>query len=97
MVEVRSGENVGPVDWDHPTAQNMPQIWKDAEKSPEQFTFSEYRRPIIEICMYDGWPYWEPRPAVHFIGPIGPEWHFFNSYGVHADSIRPVDIGETPR
>lgn len=84
------GENMGPVDWDHPTAKEMPQIWKDAEKSPDQFTFSEHRREIIEICMYDGWPYWEPRPAIHFIGPLNSgEWTFFNSYSVNAGSIQP--------
>lgn len=89
-VTVRHGENVGPVDWDHPTAKDMPAIWREAEKNPQGFTFSEYRRPIIEICMYDGWPYWVPTPAVCFIGPLnGAEWSFFNSYGVGAGSIQP--------
>lgn len=51
-VEVRIGENVGPVDWTHPLAKDMPPIWREAEKNPAGFTFSEYRRPIIAICMY---------------------------------------------
>lgn len=87
---VRIGENIGPVDWTHPIAKDMPPIWRDAEADPDAFTFSEYRRQIISICMYDGWPYWTPRPAVCFIGPLNSaEWSFFDSYGVHADSIQP--------
>lgn len=87
---VRIGENVGPVDWSHPTAKDMPPIWRAAEKNPGAFTFSEYRRQIIEICMYDGWPYWTPTPAICFIGPLNSaEWAFFNSYAVGPDSIQP--------
>lgn len=88
-VTVRIGENVGPVDWDHPTAKDMPDIWREAEKAPADYVFSGYRRPILAICMYDGWPYWKPTPAIQFIGPLNSaEWTFFNSYDVHADSIR---------
>lgn len=88
-VTVREGENVGPVDWSHEIAKNMPEIWREAEKHPDDFTFSEYRRSIICICMYDGWPYWKPRPAVCFIGPLNSaEWSFFDSYGVDKNSIR---------
>lgn len=87
---VREGENMGPVDWDHPTAKDKPQIWRDAEANPSAYTFSEYRRSIISICMYDGWPYWTPRPAVCFIGPLNSaEWAFFDSYGVDDSSIQP--------
>lgn len=89
IVEERIGENMGPVDWSHPIAKNMPPIWREAEKNPEGFVFSEHDRMILDVAMYDGWPYWTPRPAVHVIGVLGPEWHFFDSYGVHADSIKP--------
>lgn len=83
---VRIGENVGPVDWEHPAAKVMPAIWREAEKNPNAFTFNH--RQIVGICMYDGWPYWEPRPAVCFIGPLHTaEWDFFDSYGVSAGSI----------
>jgi hypothetical protein len=86
---VRIGEDVGPIDWEHPLAKEMPPIWRDAEQRPDDFTFSEYRRSIIRICMYDGWPYWEPMPAIQFVGPLNSgEWAFFNSYGVGPDSIR---------
>jgi hypothetical protein len=88
-VTVRIGEDVGPVDWSHPTAKDMPPIWREAEANPYDFVFSEYRRAILQICMYDGWPYWEPRPAVCFVGPLNrAEWSFFNSYGVGPHSIR---------
>ena len=85
----RVGENMGPIDWTHPTAVNMPPIWRDAEKNPDGFVFGDYARTIVEICMYDGWPYWKPTPAVCFIGPLkSAEWSFFNSYGVYPNSIR---------
>jgi hypothetical protein len=88
-VTVREGENVGPVEWSHPIAKDMPALWRDAERDPDSFTFTEYRRQIISICMYDGWPYWTPRPAVLFVGPLGGgEWAFFDSYAVGPGSIQ---------
>lgn len=87
-LSVQIGENMGPVDWSHPTAKDMPPIWREAEAYPDAFTFSEYRRTILAICMYDGWPYWRPTPAIQFIGPLNSaEWTFFNSYGVSPASI----------
>lgn len=86
---IRIGENVGPVDWEHPMAKGMPPIWREAEQNPDDFTFSEYGRSIIAICMYDGWPYWKPTPAIQFVGPLhSAEWSHFNSYGVGPNSIR---------
>lgn len=35
--------------------------------------------PVINIGMYDGWPYWKPVPSVCLQGPLGPEWHAFNA------------------
>ena len=86
-VEVREGDNVGPVDWDHPNAKDVPADWKEAEQHPERFTYNG--RDIVQICMYDGWPYWKPMPAVMFIGPLrSGEWDFFGSYGWYLDSLR---------
>lgn len=86
---VREGTDMGPVDWSHPTAKDMPPIWREAEKDPDAFVFTEYERTIIKICMYDGWPYWESRPAVLFIGPLkSGEWAFFTDYAVRPDSIQ---------
>lgn len=87
-VTVRVGENVGPVDWTHPLAKDMPPIWRLAELDPADFTFRG--RTILAICMYDGWPYWTPTPAIQFIGPLNSaEWTFFNSYAVGPDSVQP--------
>ena len=32
---------------------------------------------LIDMGMYDGWPFWKPTPAVYVEGPIGGEWHHF--------------------
>jgi hypothetical protein len=87
---VREGENVGPVEWTHPAAKDMPQIWREAERSPDAFELVTDNRTdnIHAICMYDGWPYWKPTPAIFHSGPLGNEWSFFNSYGVHPNSMR---------
>lgn len=88
MVQERIGENMGPIDWDHPIAKDKPDTWRLAEQSPIDFLYNG--RQIIEIGMYDGWPYWTPTPAIHFVGPLNSgEWHFFNSYGTRPDSIQP--------
>jgi len=89
---VREGEDVGPVDWDHPIAKDMPPIWREAEKSPGDFILSgDYFKPpqVIKLCMYDGWPYWKPTPAILHTSPLGgSEWSFFNDYGVRPNSIQ---------
>lgn len=88
---VWEGEACGPVDWDHPTAKDMPDIWREAEQSPGDFIYVDdfATRVITDICMYDGWPYWKPTPAIRvWGGPCGAEWKFFTSYGVRPSSIR---------
>ena len=85
-IVVREGEDLGPVDWGHDLAKDMPPIWREAAKDVDAFTFNG--REIVYIGMYDGWPYWKPMPAVGLIGPLNSlEWTFFNSYGVYSDSI----------
>jgi hypothetical protein len=62
--------------------------WRDAAANSDDYLFNG--RPIIEICMYDGWPYWTPRPAICFVGPMhSAEWTFFDSYMVYPSSITP--------
>lgn len=35
--------------------------------------------PVIDIGMYDGWPYWTPVPSVCTRGHFGVTWHSFSS------------------
>lgn len=100
---VREGEDMGPVDWSHPTAKDMPPIWREAEQNPDGFLLCENgsftARAIFKICMYDGWPYWKPTPAIYHSSPLGGgEWAFFNSYGINAHSIvRKRDTDGSPK
>jgi hypothetical protein len=85
-VTQRIGEDMGPVDWTHPIAKDKPAIWREAEKAPDDYLFNG--RTLIKVCMYDGWPYWTPRPAILFVGPLNSaEWTFFDSYAVYETSI----------
>ncbi len=34
---------------------------------------------VLEVGMYDGWPWWRPVPSVCIDGPLGGEWHGFYS------------------
>lgn len=36
-------------------------------------------RLVISVRMYDGWPYWKPKPALLVEGAIGPQWIFVES------------------
>jgi hypothetical protein len=36
-----------------------------------------YLHRLLEVGMYDGWPYWKPTPAFCYYGTLGPEWRFF--------------------
>lgn len=33
---------------------------------------------VLDVGMYDGWPYWKPVPSVYSRGPLGGEWHCFS-------------------
>jgi hypothetical protein len=86
---------MGPVDWEHPSAKDKPQIWREAEKNVSSFLFNG--RQLLAMRMYDGWPYWKPTPAVYFVGPLNSgEWAHFNSYGAHGNSITRKPEGATP-
>jgi hypothetical protein len=83
---VRIGEDMGPIDWDHDIAKDKSAIWHEAEKAPFDYLFNG--REIIKLCMYDGWPYWTPTPAIFSVGPLNSgEWTFFNSYDVREGSV----------
>jgi hypothetical protein len=91
MVEEREGEDMGPVDWTHPMAADKPAIWREAEQTPDAFWLDNGGmgyRTILKLCMWDGWPYWKPTPAICYTGPLKtPEWAHFNSYGIRNGSI----------
>jgi hypothetical protein len=39
----------------------------------------QFSKRVVEVGMYDGWPYWRPVPAVSYVGPLGSiEYAFFN-------------------
>jgi len=29
------------------------------------------RSQVVGVGMYDGWPFWEPTPAISYVGPLG--------------------------
>ena len=38
----------------------------------------EYWRKLLDIGMYDGWPFWKPTPAVYLKHSLGGgEWRFY--------------------
>lgn len=41
---------------------------------------------VLQVGMYDGWPYWRPVPSVLIWGWLGSSWHWFGS----VSDIRPV-------
>jgi hypothetical protein len=34
---------------------------------------------VLQVGMYDGWPYWRPYPSVKLEGTLGHEWHSYHS------------------
>ena len=34
---------------------------------------------LLDVCLYDGWPYWRPYPSFQVMGVLGVEWHSFCS------------------
>lgn len=34
---------------------------------------------VLQVGMYDGWPYWRPVPSVLIQGTLGSSWHSFLS------------------
>jgi hypothetical protein len=82
---------MGPINWSHPLAAEMPEMWREAEQHPERFVLDTgqlSRFAVLDLRMYDGWPYWVPTPAVLIVSPMGTaEWRHFNSYGIGPGSM----------
>jgi hypothetical protein len=34
---------------------------------------------VVQVGMYDGWPFWKPVPSVQIAGTLGCEWHSWYS------------------
>jgi hypothetical protein len=90
---------MGPIDWTHAALEKHPEeaaLLRRVEQDPTRFGVSvafmcPYRR-ILEIGMYDGWPYWSPYPSYCTVSPLGGiEWLSFNSI----DSIHEFKEGES--
>lgn len=43
---------------------------------------------VLNVGMYDGWPYWRPTPSVFKQGPLGGEWCTF----AHLDAQFPEPL-----
>lgn len=40
----------------------------------------QFDRIVVEVGMYDGWPFWTPTPAISYIGPLGCiEYDFYSN------------------
>jgi hypothetical protein len=47
---------------------------RDAGQAMEA-QFYSVMQPVVDVGMYDGWPFWRPVPSVCVQGPLGCEWH----------------------
>jgi len=48
----------------------------DEDNKVLQVLDGDYWRKVIDICMYDGWPYWKPTPAMFLSTWHMGDWHF---------------------
>ena len=103
----REGTDMGPVDWSHPDieASGVPvETLKQVEAKPEEWRATNdggWPRvgwgQVVALRMYDGWPYWTPKPAVLVCGTLGSEWYFLASRVDFARHARPAPSPEVTR
>lgn len=84
MVEERIGEWLGPVDWSYPFTigayvnnserqQRAIAVLKELTADPKGWVYQPSGFTCFEVLnvgMYDGWPYWKPTPAIGWYGPL---------------------------
>lgn len=90
QITVHEGEYLGPVDWSFDfegfSSTINPQCVKQATDMLHELKIGDLAttdggwprvgwNKVIQIGMYDGWPFWKPVPSVCLLGPLGPEWH----------------------
>lgn len=99
----REGTDMGPVDWAHPdiaTSGVPEERLRQIEAEPEQWLATNdggwprigWKR-VIALRMYDGWPYWTPKPALLVTGTLGAEWYFIGGRNVDVER-RPTPAPE---
>jgi hypothetical protein len=94
QVTERIGEYLGPVDWDYDfncclstmgeaNVQKHIERFKQIELGDEVTTYGGWPRigwgEVLQIGMYDGWPWWKPTPSVLKVGVFGGEWEPWHS------------------
>ena len=53
----------------------------------------QFSGKLVDVGMYDGWPFWKPTPAVMLNHWHGNEWHFWydiNSYKILVEKLEEV-------
>jgi hypothetical protein len=94
QVTKRIGELLGPIDWSfdfmsiswdrNQGGGTNPEVVKQAVEDLKEMKVGDFvevygiRHKVLEIGMYDGWPYWSPFPSVCIETHYGPEWHGFS-------------------
>lgn len=89
-VTVHEGENLGPIDpnWDWKAfakqcgERDATSAWQAVLKlkpgDKVRSSHSECYWEVIQVGMYDGWPFWRPIPSYQCKGPLGTgDWHAF--------------------
>jgi hypothetical protein len=79
-------------DWNHGGCTNHDCIKRSVEylkeiesrfKAGEKVYGSSYGgwpriwQQVVDVGMWDGWPYWKPMPSICLRGPCGVEWQQF--------------------
>lgn len=54
------------------------ETWLVEGKAVEIYLYSMWAK-VLDIGMYDGWPYWRPVPSVCTETWLGGEWHCFTA------------------
>lgn len=92
LVEERIGERVGDVDWNYDfyshklnpdvvqsKINDLKRIEANIGHNVDVYVriHSNYL-PVVDVAMWDGWPYWRPVPSVCVRTWAGIEWHSFD-------------------
>jgi hypothetical protein len=62
-------DSMKPAGWEYDTDDRT-----DPKPQPAKWRYSPSFLASFEIVfvgMYDGWPFWEPTPAIGYVGPLG--------------------------